>query len=190
MSFVQIEDVKKTVQKAAIMAEALGLGGSKDTTAFLQQPMQNYDNKSGGVIKMLEKLQGDFRDTKADVDAAEVKSVSEFDIFKQEKTDLIKRKTSEMETAKKTREQKISQIGAASTELTTVAATLLDDQTYLKELTEICSAKAKTYDQRSKCRADELSALTAATDIIKTKVLESTSKSTTRLVQMGVGAQM
>merc|ERR1719258_8246 len=65
------------------------------------------------------------------------------------------------------KDQKIAAIESNSEELTTVAATLLDDQQYLKELTEICSAKAKTWDQRSKCRQDELSALTAATAIIK-----------------------
>merc|ERR1719478_367506 len=84
------------------------------------------------------------------------------------------------------KEQKIADIASNSEELTTVAATLLDDKMYLKELTEICSAKAKTWDQRSKCRADELSALTAATEIIKSKVAEKTSSATIRFVQQGV----
>merc|ERR1719410_365869 len=49
---------------------------------------------------------------------------------------------------------------------------------------------AKTYDSRSKVRADELSALTAATAIIKQTVIKQTSAATVRFVQLGVGVKM
>jgi chromosome segregation ATPase len=55
----------------------------------------------------------------------------------------------------------------------------------LSQLAEICVAKAKTWDQRSKVRADELSALTAAVEIIKNQVAEKTSDATVRLAQQG-----
>merc|ERR1740117_1837444 len=54
----------------------------------------------------------------------------------------------------------------------------------------MCEATAKTWDQRSKVRQDELSALTAATAIIKNSVKESTSKATVRLAQEGVTVAM
>jgi hypothetical protein len=63
------------------------------------------------------------------------------------------------------------------------AATLLDDQKYLMELSQMCSDKAKTWDQRTKVRQDELSALTEATGIIKTTVSEKTQSSTIRFAQ-------
>merc|ERR1719478_1386497 len=123
------------------MADALGLGDAATKHAaavFLQQtgpgvPMQDYDFHSGGVIDMLENLQKNFRTEKADVDAAEVKSVSEHDIFVQEKTDLLSRKNSELAAAKEMKDQKIAAIESNSEELTTTVATLLDDQKYLKE---------------------------------------------------------
>merc|ERR1719409_1944474 len=111
-------------------------------------------------------------------------------MFVQEKTDFLKRKNSELDEAKKTKEQKISELESDNEELTTVVATILDDQTYLKGLTEICSAKAKTWDPRSKMRQDELSALTAATAIIKEKTAKSTSKATVRFAQLGVSASL
>lgn len=77
-----------------------------------------------------------------------------------------------------------------SAELTTVAADLLDNQQYLKELAEMCESRAKTWDQRSKVRADELSALTAATAIIKSGVKENTSANSVRLAQEGVSVRM
>merc|ERR1719484_186105 len=57
---------------------------------------------------------------------------------------------------------------------------------YLKELLEISSSKAKTWDQRSQVRADELSALVSAIQIIKGSVAEKTQASTIRFAQTGV----
>merc|ERR1719401_301951 len=98
-------------------------------------------------------------------------------------TDLVKDKTKEMKQAKATREQKIEDIGEASQELTTVSATLLDDMEYLDELNTICSDKAKTWDQRTQLRANELTAITQATGIVKSTVAEKTQSSTVRLAQ-------
>jgi len=50
-------------------------------------------------------------------------------------------------------------------------------------LSQMCSDKAKTWDQRTKVRADELAALTEATGIIKTTVSEKTQSSTIRFAQ-------
>merc|ERR1719329_872937 len=192
-SLVQLQSIGKTVQRAALLADALGLGGAgvqKAATFFLQQgdvpvEMEDYKFHSSGIIDTLEKLLNDFRKTKADVDADEVKRVQEFNIFIQDRTDYVKAKTLEMEEAKKTREQKIEDIGTASQELTTVSAQLLDDMEYLDELNTMCSEKAKTWDQRTKLRANELTAITQATGIVKATVAEKTSSSTVRLAQTG-----
>jgi len=196
-TFAQITSIAKTIKSASLMADALGLGNAKNQQTmafFLQQDpsveMEDYKFHSSSVIDTLEQLKGDFRSEKNDVDAAEVKSVAEFDAVKQEKLDHIKAKNLEMEQAKKDKDKTTSEISMNSEELTTVAADLLDDQTYLKELAEVCESKAKTWDQRSKVRADELSALTAATTIVKDSVKEKTSSGTVRFAQMGVSAPM
>merc|ERR1719335_656722 len=192
-SLVQLQSIGKTMQRAALMADALGLGGEtvqKAATFFLQQgdvpvEMEDYKFHSSGIIDTLEKLLGDFRKTKADVDADEVKRVQEFNMFIQKKTDFVKAKTLEMKQAKKTREQKIEDIGTASQELTTVSAQLLDDMEYLDELNTVCSEKAKTWDQRTKLRANELTAIAQATGIVKATVAEKTQAATVRLAQTG-----
>merc|ERR1719272_740995 len=193
-SLVQLQSIGKTVQQAALMADALGLGGAgvqKAATFFLQQgdvpvEMEDYKFHSSGIIDTLEKLLGDFRATKADTDADEVKRVQAFNMFIQDRTDLVKAKTLEMEQAKKDREQKIEDIGTASQELSTVSASLLDNMEYLDETNTICSEKAKTWDQRSKVRAGELTAVTQPTLIVKSTVAEKTASSTVRLAQTGV----
>merc|ERR1719311_1410353 len=111
------------------MADALGLGGpnvQKTFGAFLQAEdvpveMEDYKFHSGDIIGMLEKLQGDFRKTKADVDADEVKRVQKYTMFMQDRTDHVKAKNVELEQAKSERDQKIEDIGTASQELTTVS---------------------------------------------------------------------
>jgi len=192
-AFVQLQAVAKTVQAATILADALGMKGASSVqqqfSALLQQPeveMEDYKFHSSGVIETLEGLKGDFRTTKQEIDADEVTSVAEFDAFKQEKLDYIKAKTLEMEEAKETKERTHVEISMASEELTTVAADLLDNQQYLRELAQLCEARAKTWDQRSRVRADELSALTSATTIIKGSVSENTSAAAVRFAQQGV----
>jgi len=192
-SLVQLQSIGKTVQQAALLADALGLEGAgvhKAATFFLQQgdvpvEMEDYKFHSSSIIETLEGLLNDFRKTKAGVDADEVQRVQEYDMFMQDKTDFVKAKTLAMEEAKKLRDQKIEDIGTASQELTTVSAQLLDDMQYLDELNTICSDKAKTWDQRTKLRANELTAITQATGIVKATVAEKTQAATVRLAQTG-----
>merc|ERR1719265_1702000 len=125
-----------------------------------------------------------------DVDQDEVHSVAEYDALKQEKLDYIKAKNLELDEARSSKEKTTSAISMATEELTTVSADLLDDKQYLKELAELCEARAKTWDARSRVRADELSALTSATTIIKSGVKENTSANSVRFAQQGVRVKM
>jgi len=196
-AFVQLQSIAKTVQTATLLADALGMKSAakvnQQFAALLQQPeveMEDYKFHSSSVIETLEGLKKDFRSTKNDVDADEVQSVAEFDALKQEKLDYIKAKNLELDEAKSSKEKTTAEIAMATEELTTVAADLLDDQQYLKELAMLCEARAKTWDQRSRVRADELSALTSATTIIKTGVSENTSANAVRFAQSGVRVKL
>jgi len=197
-ALVQLQSIAKTVQSATLIADALGMKSASKVqqgfVALLQQnpevEMEDYKFHSSSVIETLEGLKGDFRSTKNDVDADEVSSVAEFDMLKQEKLDHIKAKNLELDEARANKEKTSSNIAMASDELTTVAADLLDNQQYLKELAELCEARAKTWDQRSRVRADELSALTSATTIIKESVETNISKNSVRFAQQGVRVTM
>jgi len=200
-SLMQLQSIGQTVKQAALMADALGLEGEAVHSAaamFLQAPqreevpieMEDYKFHSSGIVKILEKLLGDFRKTKASVDEDEVSRVSAHDIFIQGRTDHVKARTLALEQAKADRNQHIEDIGTASQELTTTNAQLLDDMQYLDELNTICSNKAKTWDQRTKLRANELTAITQATGIVKATVAEKTQSSTIRFAQTGSTVRM
>jgi uncharacterized coiled-coil protein SlyX len=199
-SLMQFKEVANTVRTAALLADALGLDGNavKNTvTMFLQQdpapenevPMEDYKFHSDGIIATLEKLLADFQDEKTELDKAEVKAVAAHESFMQDQMDVVKQKTKEMEDAKKMKAKTVEEISSNSQELTVVAATLLDDQEYLKDLSKMCSDKAKTWDQRSKVRALELSTLTQTIGILKSTVSEKTTAKTARFNQMAVSLQ-
>jgi len=196
-ALVQLQSIAKTVETATLLADALGLKSASKAQGFVallqQNPeveMEDYKFHSNSVIETLEGLKKDFRSTKNDVDQDEVKSVAEFDALKQEKLDHIKAKNLELDEARSSKEKTTSAISMATEELTTVSADLLDDKQYLSELAQLCEARAKTWDARSRVRADELSALTSATTIIKSGVAENTSANAVRFAQQGVRVKM
>jgi len=193
-SFIQMQKVLKTVQTASALADALGLKKGNGITAFLQQnpavEMEDYKFHSDSVIDTLENLKKDFRTEKQNLDSDEVTAVSEFDRYIQGKLDFVKRKNSNMEDAKKMKSKTISDIASNSDELTTTSADLLDNKEYLSQTAKMCVNTAKTWDVRSKVRQDELSALVAATTIVKESVKTKISAASVRFAQMGVSVRV
>merc|ERR1719265_1427843 len=87
-AFTEMQSVLRTVQKVTFVAAALDRGTPKtrqSLSAMVTQlsqpevPMQNYEFKLEKVIKMLEELNGEFKDELADLDEAEVKKVAAHD---------------------------------------------------------------------------------------------------------------
>merc|ERR1719492_427923 len=193
-SLAQLRSLSGTVAQAVSLADALGLMTSAPeqqlTSVFLQEApevtTEDYKFHSDSVIEMLEKLQKDFRKKKLTVDKAELVANHKHDMYMQEKTDMLRQKEKELGDAQEAKAIKQEEIADNSQQLTVVAATILDDQEYYMELSKMCGDKAKTWDVRSKTRADELSALTAALDILKTSVSEKTSGATVRFAQQAV----
>merc|ERR1719191_1198468 len=171
-SLVELRSVIKTVRRATLLADALGVSSPKSikaVTSLIQQPevpMEDYSFHSEEIIQILEDLKKDFTSTKNDIDAEEVKSVAEHDAYMQGKTSAKKDAEGDLDKAKKSKGATISEIESKMGELTTVSATLLDDQQYLMELAKTGQSQAVTWDQRSNMRAEELSALTEAISII------------------------
>jgi hypothetical protein len=103
----------------------------------------------------------------------------------QAKSSELKSANLDLDKTKKAKAATVTEISEKSGELTTVSAQLLDDQEFLKELAKTCEAQAKTWDQRTSMRADELAALTEAISIIKGTVVAKSGK-TIRFTQQRV----
>lgn len=195
-SLLQLRSLAETVKTASTLADVLGFAtaaSQRSIAMFLQQdpsvPMEDFKFHSTSVIDTLEELKGNFRTQKQDLDADEVQTVSQHDLYMQEKNDLVRAKQTEMNQKKEERETTVGNIATDSAELSTVSADLLADKDYMAQTARMCEDTAKTWDSRSQVRADELSALTAATAVVKDSVKGATSENTVRLAQMGTRVQ-
>merc|ERR1712194_68916 len=66
---------------------------------------------------------------------------------------------------------------------------LKDDQTYLKDLTERCEARAKDWDQRSQQRGDEVKALATALEILNKGAVDQEAVNKRAFVQSKTAPQ-
>merc|ERR1719498_1365982 len=185
---VSVKGMVKTVQKMALMADALGLAPkkSKQLTALLQQepgvPMEDFSFDATEVIKTVKELKPGFEGKAKDLKVQEAKDHGEHTLLMQALIDEKKAAEKSLGDAKKRLDEDMKGISTSQAELTATNAQLMDDQSYLKELTEMCNAKSKEWDQRSKMRQDELTALTSALTIVKERVATKTT-GTVRLMQ-------
>lgn len=192
-SLAQVRTVLSTV-RAAVLVEtprSIDDGAAQRLVAFLQQApeveMDNYKFHSDRIIETLEKLTVDFTAEKTSVDEEEVHAVAAHKQFMQEslhKQGLAKKRMAEASADKAAKQEEIASL---SQELTVTTATLMDDQDYLKKLSAMCATKAKTWDQRSSARANELAALTSALEILKASV---TGRTSLGLSQKAMGVQL
>mmetsp|Transcript_34693 Transcript_34693/g.79495 ORF Transcript_34693/g.79495 Transcript_34693/m.79495 type:complete len:734 (-) Transcript_34693:32-2233(-) len=190
MTLAQVKEVRGTV----LMAEALGMTSprSQQVVSFLSQsevPTENYKFRSGDIITTLEDLLDSFRTEKGSVDDAEVKALAAHKAFMQGKTDEVKAFTVSLEQDQQRKAETQEQMEVASEDLSGVKATLADDKEYLAGLTNMCQDRAKTWDQRSTLRQNELQALTEALGVVKGAVSDKTTGRTLRLAQQHFGEQ-
>jgi hypothetical protein len=173
---------KKTIRKAAVLADALNLSPKhqRAITALLQSdsddaPEGEFEFHSDDIMQTIEDLKKQFQDKKDTVESEEGQNKKDYQEtlknLKQDKKDAeatLETKTGEKEDADK-------EVAKAQENMDLTAAALADDKLYLKDLTMKCELKAREYDQQSKMRADEITALEAAMKIIKEKVKDNES---------------
>jgi len=122
-----------------------------------------FQYQSNDIIATIEGLQATFKKMKKDLD------IEEFDInsaFESKKLGLSNEKT----FAEKERDEKAAveaakseEVAAARDDKKVTTADRGADQSFMDELTAQCEEKAGQFDQRSKARSDELTALSDAT---------------------------
>merc|ERR1719171_2764508 len=172
---VDLVQLRKTVRKSVALADALDLNPKQRRAidAFLQTeqdpdvPESDYEFHSQGIIDLLNELLKDFSATKDEKVAEEEKAQAAHDALMEKKRAALKTAEKGKTSAEEAIEECEAKITEATDTLIAAEAALKDDQLYLKDLTERCELKAKEWDQRSAMRADELTAITKALEVIK-----------------------
>jgi len=194
-SLLNVKAHTKTIRKVLAMAEAMGKVTPKhfrEITAFLEQapevPMgADYSFHSMDIINTLDGFLSEFKSKLSELKIEDTKHSADHDFVVQTKDAEKYALEKDLRRAKKLHSQKMKESAEASADLTWAQSTLTDDQAYLKELTTRCTVMSENWDQRSALRKDELTAITSALTIIKTRVakpkaaLNTVSSKTVRL---------
>merc|ERR1719424_556733 len=165
-------------QAALIQVSSLKLipaASKKVITFFLQQdpelayaaPEANaYENQSGGIIEMLEKLNDDFSGKKTDLEKEELGAQQAFEQIRQQHADNIE--NAEFEINKKTKHRAETQQNKADMEgdLAQTTADRDEDQKYLDDTVALCTQKTSDFESRQTLRGEEIDAISKAIEII------------------------
>merc|ERR1719272_1914661 len=125
-----------------------------------------YEFQSHGVVEMLEKLEDKFIDERGTLEKEEMNSRHAFDMLIQDlKAQVAQANTDrgEKATAKaKTMQAKADDTGDLQDTTTSKAA----DEKFLSDLTSTCSTKASDFESRQQLRAEEITAVEKAIEIL------------------------
>jgi len=176
-SFVQ---TSSAVREALMIADALGeLPKTKAVQAFMQEPGfygredemdSDYDFHSGGILDTLGALLRKFKNQNNKADDEEEAERRAFAQASTAKNRQISRAQSSLSAEEGRLSTTEANEATKSGLLTETNAHLNDDNLYLKDVTGQCEKKAREWDQRSKARDGELTALQTALNLLTGQV--------------------
>jgi len=176
---------------------------AKDTIdAFLQQdpeeslalsaPEANaYENQSGGVIEMLDKLLDKFIEERTQLEKEEMNAKHAYNMVKQDLEASIEQATQDRDEKSEFKAETIQAKADATGDLQDTTTTRDADTAYLEDLTATCAQKSSDFDSRQQLRAEEIEAIEKAIEIISSgAVAGSAEKHLPALVQKSAFAQL
>jgi hypothetical protein len=169
IGFAQLSAVAKS---ALVMAQSLvpkATVSHNAIAAFISEDAPNdaYSFQGDDIIKTLEDLKSDFGKKKDELVKTETDAKADFDKLIEDKEKALKEANETIETSNKDKAKASGRIATAFEDLSTVSATLLDDQQFLSKLSDKCGEKAVLWDKRVKTRAAELQALSTAINLME-----------------------
>merc|ERR550514_1297776 len=125
-----------------------------------------YEFQSGGIVEMLEKLKGEFKDEKSKLEEEELNSKHAYEQVTQELHDSIENANVEIERKKGVKAEREQDKADDEAELADTTADRDADQKYLDDLRAQCAQKTTDFNSRQKLRQEEIDAIQQAIDII------------------------
>merc|ERR1719243_74422 len=135
-----------------------------------------YEFQSGGVVEMLEKLDGKFGAELHELEKKMIVAGQDFTIQIQELINQIEQATDESELKTKVKAERAQDEASAKGDLATTENDLATDTKYLKDLITECDQKAKDFENRQMLRKDELIAIHKAIEIMSSDEVMGTGE--------------
>lgn len=187
-SLIQLNALKLPEKASKGLNSLLSEGFEDSLLSDLQAPDQF---KSGGIIKMLEKLEDQFVDERLQLEKEEMSKKHAFELLVQSVTTKIAEATKEQQQKHTTQAKKLQDKAEASSGLSETEAGLEVDKKYLADLKTTCQKKAGDFEERQKLRGEELVALDEAIKAISEisgASLAQTVKTASALAQLRTDA--
>lgn len=160
--------LKTTVKHALVAASAfINTKQVASMQAFLQAPFTGtYTTQSSEVVGILKDMRDTFSSNLETAQAREAAAIEAHTKYTQAKDDEHK----DMLASNKAKQDKLStndgDLATFRDQLKTAQKDLADDQQFLRELVDMCNAKAKQYEERTLLRSNEETAIAEAISIL------------------------
>jgi len=164
-----------------VVRSLLQTGDSDEDLSFQPQATTTaYSSQSGGIVDTLEDMREKAEESLSSTRKDEMEAAHAFALLKQSLEDEISVSKKQLSQATLQKSNTEEELHAAEEELTTTKKVLADDESYLAELKESCSAKATAWSIRQKDAGEETAAIEKAKEILSTgvKVFLQTSSMT------------
>merc|ERR550514_58437 len=139
----------------------------QDPSATYSAPEANaYEFQSGGIVDMLEKLKGQFKKQKLQLEEDEMTAQHGYESIMQELTDNIENAEAEIARKSKVKAEREQDRADAEKDLASTTADRDEDQKFLDDTTALCTQKRNDYAKRQELRQGELDAISKAIEII------------------------
>jgi len=125
-----------------------------------------YENRSGGVIEMLEKLLTQFTSERTTLEKEEMISKNAFEMLMTDLAAQIEEAENDVVSKKATMAKRKAAKAASELDLTDTIAAMEEDMKYLADLTATCAQKTTDFESRQQLRAEEIEAIEKAMEII------------------------
>merc|ERR1719420_572794 len=162
----------------------MGLAHSgKKLLGLIQENPAAYSSHSNEVVATLESVLKNFKQKKIEADNSEMKLRQEYEMASGARANQIKA----LEKAKSEKSAQSAaleeELNAHETEKSETEYSKNADENFMKDLTQKCEDKAKTFDQRSNTRTQELTAIAKALELLKGDVSKMYSANDLGLTQ-------
>jgi len=142
----------------------------EDLSLQPQAKTSGYQSQGSGILDTISDMKEKAESTLSDARAAEMKAGHEYAMLKQNlemQISTMKKRMSEATTEKSGLEEAKA---SAEEELASTKTTLADDEKFLEDLKQSCSAKAQEWATRQKDAAGELAAIAKAKEVLESGV--------------------
>jgi len=157
------------LQIKALAMTLTGEHAAKATAALSQlEAPHAYEYQSNDIIAVLENLKDQFLENKKELDEDEFETNSAFERKKLGLVNEVKFANKDKTEKTATSDAKTEELADTNKDKSQETAEMDADNAFLKQLTDECQTKAADWDQRSKTRSGELTALTKALEALET----------------------